>query len=32
LREIREGAGRQFDPDLADTFIRLMDREPALAA
>ena len=32
LREIREGAGRQFDPDLADTFIRMVDREPGLAA
>jgi HD-GYP domain-containing protein (c-di-GMP phosphodiesterase class II) len=32
LREIREGAGRQFDPGLADTFVRMVDREPALAA
>ena len=32
LREIREGAGRQFDPALAETFVRLVNREPALAA
>jgi HD-GYP domain-containing protein (c-di-GMP phosphodiesterase class II) len=32
LREIREGAGRQFDPRLAETFVRLVHREPALAA
>jgi len=32
LREIREGAGRQFDPTLAQTFIRMVDREPGLAA
>lgn len=32
LQEIRTGAGRQFDPALADTFLRLVQREPALAA
>ena len=32
LREIRDGAGRQFDPSLASTFLGLVDREPSLAA
>jgi HD-GYP domain-containing protein (c-di-GMP phosphodiesterase class II) len=32
IREIRDGAGRQFDPVLARTFLELVEREPALAA
>lgn len=32
LAEIRDGAGRQFDPALAATFLGMVDREPALAA
>lgn len=32
LREIRDGAGRQFDPALARTFLGMVDREPSLAA
>jgi len=32
MQEIREGAGRQFDPRLAKTFLQLLERQPALAA
>ena len=32
LQEIRDGSGRQFDPVLADTFLKLVEREPSLAA
>lgn len=32
LAEIRDGAGRQFDPGLARTFLGMVDREPSLAA
>lgn len=32
LLEIREGAGRQFDPALASAFVRMIDHAPALAA
>ena len=32
LREIHSGAGKQFDPALAQAFIRLLDHEPSLAA
>jgi HD-GYP domain-containing protein (c-di-GMP phosphodiesterase class II) len=32
IREIRDGSGRQFDPTLANTFLQLVEREPALAA
>ena len=32
MQEIRDGAGRQFDPRLAGTFLQLLERQPALAA
>lgn len=32
LQEIRDGAGRQFDPAMVETFSRMVAREPALAA
>jgi HD-GYP domain-containing protein (c-di-GMP phosphodiesterase class II) len=32
IREIRDGAGRQFDPNLSRVFLELVDREPAVAA
>jgi HD-GYP domain-containing protein (c-di-GMP phosphodiesterase class II) len=32
MQEIREGAGRQFDPRLARTFLQLIEREPSMAA
>jgi HD-GYP domain-containing protein (c-di-GMP phosphodiesterase class II) len=32
LREIQQGSGRQFDPRLAETFVRMVHQEPALAA
>jgi HD-GYP domain-containing protein (c-di-GMP phosphodiesterase class II) len=32
LAEIQKGAGRQFDPTLSQAFLRMVDREPALAA
>jgi len=32
LQEINDGAGNQFDPKLAQSFVQLLDREPALAA
>jgi HD-GYP domain-containing protein (c-di-GMP phosphodiesterase class II) len=32
LLEIREGAGRQFDPTLAAAFVHMVDRTPSLAA
>ncbi|MCE9619363.1 MAG: HD-GYP domain-containing protein [Planctomycetes bacterium] len=32
LLEVQNGAGRQFDPKIAHTFVGLIDREPVLAA
>ncbi len=32
MQEIKDGAGKQFDPVMADTFVHMIDREPALAA
>ena len=32
LQEVHNGAGGQFDPAIANTFIEMIDREPALAA
>ncbi len=32
LQEVRDGAGHQFDPKIANTFIRLITSEPSLAA
>ena len=32
LKEVQESAGGQFDPKIANTFVELIDREPALAA
>jgi HD-GYP domain-containing protein (c-di-GMP phosphodiesterase class II) len=32
MQEIQEGAGRQFDPRLARTFLQLIEREPSMAA
>jgi HD-GYP domain-containing protein (c-di-GMP phosphodiesterase class II) len=32
LTEVQRGAGRQFDPKIAHTFVSMIDREPELAA
>jgi putative nucleotidyltransferase with HDIG domain len=32
LQEIHECAGGQFDPKIANTFVEMIDRDPALAA
>jgi HD-GYP domain-containing protein (c-di-GMP phosphodiesterase class II) len=32
LREIHCSSGKQFDPELSQAFVRLLDQQPALAA